>query len=305
MGPLLFLLHINDLPQSVTSSVRLFADDCLLYRTIRSTEDSVCLQRDLDALEAWGARWGMRFNVGKCNILRITRSRSPITRWYTLGGQILQEVDQAKYLGITITSELGWSAHINSTCNKAKSTLGFLKRNLKRAPKGLKELSYFSLVRSKLEYAASIWDPYHTKDINNLEMVQRRAARFVNNDYNWGSSVTSMLQELGWQDLASRRKDIRLALFYKVVNQLVAVPAEDILDKANPRFRSKHPMTYRHIKTNCDTYKHSFFPRTIIEWNNLSSSTVEAPSIDSFKHRLRPTAQPARCADGLAPSHCQ
>ena len=182
LGPLLFLLHINDLPESVSSSVRLFADDCLLYRTIRSVADSIALQRDLDALEQWGSRWGMRFNVSKCNILRTSWTKDPITRWYSLGGQIIQEVDQAKYLGITITSELGWSAHVDSVCNKANSTLGFLRRNLRRCPKGLKELSYFSLVRSKLEYCAGIWDPHLKKDITKIEQIHRRAARFVSHD---------------------------------------------------------------------------------------------------------------------------
>ena len=106
LGPLLFLIYINDLPKNVTSSVRLFADDCLLYRPISSAADSLALQRDLTALEQWCLRWGMRFNVDKCNILRISASTKPISRFYTLGGQILQEVNQANYLGI-ITSELG------------------------------------------------------------------------------------------------------------------------------------------------------------------------------------------------------
>ena len=131
LGPLLFLLHINDLPSVVSSTVRLFADDCLMYRPIRSVQDQQCFQDDLKALELWGDTWGMRFNASKCNVMRISRSKSPLTRMYTLCNQVLSEVTIAKYLGISITNELKWSDHISQTANKGNATLGFLRRNLK------------------------------------------------------------------------------------------------------------------------------------------------------------------------------
>ena len=147
-----------------------------------------------------------------------------------------------------------------------------------------------SLVRSKLEYCASIWDPHFTKDTDKLERVNRRAARFVSNDYRWRSSVTSMLQDLGWQDLASRQRNIRLALFYKIVHHLVAVPTDDLLIQADSRLRAHHKHKFQTIRTNSDTYKFSFFPRTLIEWNTLPKDTAEAPSLDCFKQRLCPAA---------------
>ena len=182
LGPLLFLLHINDLPSVVDSQVRLFADDCLVYRPIRSEADQVLLQRDLSALELWGDTWGMRFNATKCNIMRISRSRNPLTRMYSLCNHVLSEVDTAKYLGINLSSELSWSPHVSSVVSKANSTLGFLRRNLRKCPSKLKETAYLSLVRSTLEYAATIWDPYYVRDIDSLEQVQRRAARFTTGD---------------------------------------------------------------------------------------------------------------------------
>ena len=126
LGPLLFLLHINDLPEVVSSQVRLFADDCLLYRPIKGREDQVALQRDLDLLKAWGDTWGMKFNASKCNVMRVCRSTTPFTQFYSLGGQVLGEVNEAKYLGVTLSNELSWSPHISKTVSKAKSSLGFL-----------------------------------------------------------------------------------------------------------------------------------------------------------------------------------
>ena len=146
LGPIPFLLHINDLPSIVSSKVRLFADDCLIYRQIKSNNDQIELQRDLNLLESWGAKWGMRFNAAKCNIMRVSRMRLPFLYSYKLSGQVLDEVkDSCKYLGVTISDNLDWSKHITTTTTKANARLSFIKRNLKDCPQKLKEIAYFSL----------------------------------------------------------------------------------------------------------------------------------------------------------------
>ncbi len=177
LGPLLFLSFINDLPDHVQSTVRLFADDCLLYRSIKSPEDQAILQRDLTALESWAQTWGMAFNAKKCYVLCVTRSRNPLNQFYQLNGHILQQVDNSAYLGVTISDNLKWGTHINNITSKANRTLGFLWRNLKSCPQKLREVAYFALVRSTLEYACAIWDPYYIKDVKKIYMVQRRGAR--------------------------------------------------------------------------------------------------------------------------------
>ena len=185
-----------------------------------------------------------------------------------------------------------WSPHIDFITSKASNTLSFLRRNLRSCPQSLRELAYISLVRSKLDYAAATWDPYQVGHTQNIERIQRRAARFVCNNYSYYSSVTSMISTLGWTDLASRRKDLRLALFYKTVFGLLAVATEDILLCADSRTRASHRYKYSTIRANTEPYRQSFFPRTIPEWNILPPSIAEAPSIDTFKARLNPSAAP-------------
>ena len=160
LGPLLFLLHINDLPSVVSSKARLFADDCLIYRNIKNKEDQIALQKDLNLLENWDNTWGMRSNAAKCNIMRVSRTRDPKLFNYSLTGQVLEETKGAKYFGVTLSNDLEWSKHIATMTNKANSKLSFLRRNLAACPEKLKQTAYFSFIRSFMEYGSTVWDPY-------------------------------------------------------------------------------------------------------------------------------------------------
>ena len=131
LGPLLFLLYINDLPQDIQSQVRLFADDTAVYLTVTSLEDANTLQTDLDTQQEWERTWDMAFNPGKCHVLHVTRSMQPLQSNYTLHDQVLESVDSAKYLGINISEDLVGNTHIQEITGKANRTLGFVKRNFK------------------------------------------------------------------------------------------------------------------------------------------------------------------------------
>ena len=159
-------------PSVISSKVRLFADDCLVYREIKSRQDQNDLQKDLNSLESWGSTWGMRFNAAKCNIMRVSRKQTPIPYQYELSGQVLEEVKDAKYLGVTVSDDLEWTKHIDVITSKANSKLSFLRRNLKGCPEKLRETAYFSLVRSFLEYSATVWHPRQKYNSDKLEMVQ-------------------------------------------------------------------------------------------------------------------------------------
>ena len=289
LGPLLFLLHINDLPSCVNSKVRLFADDCLLYREIKNNQDQIDMQRDLDALMDWGSTWGTKFNAKKCNIMRVSRSRKPLQHFYSLGSEILQEVSDAKYLGIQIDNKLDWNKHISTVAARGQSKLAFLNRNLKGCPKKLRDTAYISLIRPALEYSCSVWHPHKKSNKDKIEKVQRRAARFVSNNFRRKASVSEMLHNLGWQSLDSRRQDQRLVLFYKIINGLASVETEDILTPADSRTRKNHSFKLKHLQANCDSYRYSFFSATISSWNNLpfGIEKVDSVELEGFKLKLK------------------
>ena len=306
LGPILFLVHINDLPDCVLSTVRLFADDCLLYRTIRNIQDHLALQKDLTELEKWANDWGMKFNATKCYILPIKKKSS---YFYQLNNIILKEVNTNPYLGLNISNDLKWNSHINGVCKKASSTLGFIRRNLQNCPKQTRLTAYTSLVRSLLEYGAIIWDPYTQKENDKLEKIQRQAARFITRDYRSRDPgcVTNMLSDLNLPTLQSRRRNLRLTFMFKIVTGLTpAIPPHTYLEQ-NINKRQIKATTFdnciskniveQYVTNNTkpfkipsnngsDQYKYSFFIRTIPEWNGLANHIVTAGSIDIFKTRL-------------------
>ena len=131
LGPILFLIYINDLPDCVTSQVRLFADDTIVYRKIKDHRDEAILQKDLSSLEEWENQWQMEFHPGKCQVIRVTKALKPKDTEYYLHGHKLDIVSSAKYLGLTIQKDLKWNTHINQVISKGNRTLGMLRRNLK------------------------------------------------------------------------------------------------------------------------------------------------------------------------------
>ena len=126
----MFLLYINDISAGIISSIRLFADDCVLYRVIKTTEDHDHLQQDLNILVEWTKQWQMILNPSKCVALNCTRSLSPSLTAYSINNTLLQSVEQHKYLGVLLHNSISWSKHIQVAINKANKTLNFVKRTL-------------------------------------------------------------------------------------------------------------------------------------------------------------------------------
>ena len=286
LGPCLFLFYINDIPNNISSRVRLFADDTVMYLTIRSTRDGNTLQSDLQKLGEWERTWQMEFHPGKCQVLSITRNKNIIKHEYSLHGNKLEHVDTAKYLGVTLSHDLRWNQHITNITNKANRSLGFLRRNLQINNPQLKATAYKTLVRPSVEYAASVWDPYTITNIRKIEMVQRRAARFTLNRFRNRSSVSSMIEQLGWTSLEERRKHQRLTMLYKIRNGLVAVDGTQYLTSVQRPTRHNHDQALIVPQSSTDYHRFSFFPRTVREWNALPAATVNASSLNMFRRRI-------------------
>ena len=277
LGPCLFLLYINDLAESLESTVRLFADDTIAYLAIKNPGDASALQRDLDKLAAWEEKWQMEFHPDKCEVLRINKKHkeNTINASYNLRGHTLKVVSEAKYLGVTISGDLRWNTHITKITNKANSTLGALRRNVRVSSKKIKETAYKTLVRPQLEYCSPLWDPATGVMKNKLEQVQRRSVRWVYNKYQYGprhpnaKTPTEMMRELEWVSLETRRRWAKLVLVYKMLNNLVNMSYRSLLipypyHTANMPLGSITPL---HIPAAPNYYNNSFFPSAVEEWN--------------------------------------
>ena len=172
LGSLLFLIFINDLPACISSSTtRLFANDSVTYRNISEAKDAEDLQSGLNALQDWEAKWIMRFNAKKFQVLRVTNKRHPIASSYTIHGHTLDVVDSAKYLGVHLDSHLNFNSHVDAVTKKANNTRAFLSRNLGHCSRKIKEAAFTTFVRPTVEYASTSWDPHTQKNVKKVEQV--------------------------------------------------------------------------------------------------------------------------------------
>ena len=156
---------------------------------------------------------------------------------------------------------------------------------MRSAPQAAKDTAYKTFVRPIVEYAATAWAPSTDKANDKIDMVQRRAARFVKNDYGRTSSVTEMMSNLGWDTLQKRRDLARLSMMYRIVHELVDIPVESYLIPLTSMTRG-HDSRFHQIRTSNTIYQYSFFPRTIILWNQLPQTAVSQTTLEAFQNQL-------------------
>ena len=220
----------------------------------------------------------MEFNPDKCEVIRISRKKSPVIFPYTLHNITLKSVDTAKYLGITISKDLSWNKHIDNITASATNTLRFIKRNVKTHNLKVKEAAYTTYVRPQLEYCSTVWHPWQKNLTNQIERVQRAAARYVCNNYDYTCSVTQMFSNLNWHTLEHRRMQNSVLLLYKIQHHIVSVDHHHLVSTRNFNFLIPQSRTQYHIN--------SFFPRSIRYWNSLPTYVQSSPSLSTFKERL-------------------
>ena len=218
---------------------------------------------------------------------------SPVIANYQIHGRRLAVTNEAKYLGVKLHHKLQWSPHINTITKKANSTRAFLQRNLYGCSNEIRSQAYTSFVRPTLEYAAAAWDPIGKGNKGNIELLeaaQRRCARFVLQDFRRTSSVSAMLNVLGWASLQERRQRAKAVIMYNIINRNIDIP-HDYLPPPNTNVSHWGA----HIKfinpySRTNVMKHSFFPSGIALWNHIPSSVSNAPSVDAFRAGLAKTS---------------
>ena len=179
--------------------------------------------------------------------------------------------------------------HINAITNRANKTLGFLRRNLKIGNKKTEETANKALVRSILEYAATVWDPYTENEISSIKKAQCRAARWVSNRHRQTSCVNSIMDSLEWPTLQQRRRKAQLKMFFKFQHDLSSISSSCLPRPTSSRRGSRKNNDYSYDIPSCRTQYNRqilFFPRTIPDWNNLPQEIVAADNLDCFKCRL-------------------
>lgn len=276
LGPLLFNIYINDIQDVADSSVclKLFADDCVIFTPVNSVSDQITLNGTLNKLAEWCNKWEMVINLQKTVHMSITNKCNKLPFAYHIENNPLEEVQACKYLGITLTSTLNWSTHINNISSTARKKLGLLNHKLGESPPSLRLMTYKTMIRPSLEYGSAVWDPYTQVNIEKLEKIQRLAVRYVYKRFRRLDSPSAMLQLAELQPLSERRKEARLKFLASVYFGKLGIKTDGYLKKHISRAsRHKHSHYIEPVFARTNLYKYSFFPRTIIEWNSLPSTS--------------------------------
>lgn len=290
LGPILFLIYINDISKNIYSTVRLFADDCVLYRQINTSEDSNILQADLSKISLWCEQWQMEINVSKTKAMTFTRSSNVQFTSYFMNNLCIENVNTLKYLGVHLSSNLTWNDHIDEIISKASKTLGFIRRNLYSANQSTKLLAYTSLVRSKMEYASIIWNPNQTYLINKLESLQNKAARFITKNYSRTSSITAIKDSIQLPSLEKRRMLALLSHFHRMYHTPSSFTASHIKPPHQIFPRLDHPFKVRPMFARTNLLRQSPLFLAIYHWNKLPKEIAAICDhelfVAQFKHNL-------------------
>jgi exonuclease III len=291
LGPLLFLVFINDITLNIESNINLFADDTSLMEIIENYVDSYAkLNRDLYRLSTWANKWLVTFNANKTVYIKISRkvNVTPKPILY-LNGEIIKEVSTHKHLGLTFNQTLTWSDHIKLLSSKAAQCVGLLRRICRDVPRECLEILYKYMIRPLLEYGDVIFDGTADIHLKKLEDVQRQAALACTGAYRH-TKHDILLDELGWPPLALRRKNHRMSQMYKIQMGLAPTYLTNSCppltkDRTTYNLRSGMNITSPQIRTS--TYQNSYFPNSIKEWNTLDPNLRTAQSLSAFRDRQK------------------
>ena len=297
LGPLLFLIYINDLPEGLNSEVKLFADDTSLFSIVNCVNISVStLNTGLLKIQDWAYQWKMSFNPDRTKQVQeiiFSRKKNAITHppLFFNNSEIKLSSNQ-KHLGLTLDSKLSFNEHINNKIHQAKKGVGLLRKLQTILPRNSLLTIYKSLIRPLLDYADVIYNqPFNASFSKQLESVQYNAALAITGAIK-SSSREKLYQELGLEYLYQRRWARRLWLLYKVFS--IGQPSY-IYDLLPPmRSSRRHVNSFNTVSCKSEYFKNSFIPNVINEWNKLDPDIRSSTSYNLFRNTLLKFIRPAQ-----------
>ena len=292
LGPLLFVVYINDMPETVQSPTHLFADDTKMHKVIKNMMDTCHLQNDVTTLQSWSRLWLLEFHEDKCKHMHIGTNTMGPHYYHMQNGNdkvALETLYCERDLGIHVDYELKFDKHIQKVVNKANAMVGLIRRTYKYLDHQSFVLLYKALVRSHMDYATAVWSPYKVRYVQQLEGVQRRATKMLPGMKDL--TYSERLKILKLPTLAYRRARIDMIETFKIAKGIYdneIAPALPYVANTKISIVTRGHQ-YKLFKTrfNKDIGKFSKFLNRIIQnWNKLPEKVVMAKSTNSFKNRL-------------------
>lgn len=289
LGPLLFLVYVNDMCYShltSDSSLVLYADDTTLYKPLTHFDDLSDFQTDINTILSWFLNNHLSANASKTKTMIIsTKKNSHPQMQLFLNNLPIERVSSTKFLGIWIDENLSWSLHIDHICKKARRTIGFIHRSFASAPFCTRRILYLALVRPILEYGSVIWHPLNISLTNRIEACQRFAARVILQS--WNLSHELLLEKSDLPLLSKRRDFASLSHLYKILNHLCSSP-NPYRPHPRPSLRNLNSLAIDPPFCRLTLCQKSFYPFTPTIWNYLPENIVQSNSLKSFKTALWP-----------------
>ena len=292
LGPLLFLIFIDDLDDMATAVeiVRKFADDTKIAQRMRTDADRLRMQEALDSLTEWSSRWGMQFNIAKCKVMHVGRNNP--RHDYSMSGQVLATTEEERDLGVIMSRNLKPAAQCAKAAKTANMVLGQISRSFYYKDKEIFVRLYKAYVRPHLDFAVQAWSPWTQADKEVLERVQKRMVRQVSGLR--GHEYRERLQELGLTTLEERRHQADMNMVYKILNGKEDMVVEELFRMAATGERqTRRNAGYMNLFVThgrLDTRANFFSVRVCESWNRIPEDIKRLRTVDSFKHayaRLR------------------
>ena len=283
LGPIMFLLYVNDMPIGINSYMNMFADDAKIMRKVKTLEDCNKLQEDLDKIYEWSVKWQMEFNINKCHVMKMGKSKYRPCKTYKMGEKIIKEVTEEKDLGVIIQNDLSPEKHVNKIFGKTYKMLQNIGLAFYYLDEGMMRKILVTLIRPQMEYAAVIWSPHMKKHQKKIERIQRLATRMIPDFKN--KSYEERLEKLNLTTLEERRIRGDMITMYKIVNGINILDREIV--KVGPsNYLRGHGKRLRKETCTSDIKKYSFPYRSIEKWNKLRSEVIVAECVSQMKERF-------------------